>query len=134
MEPVANWEERYKNEDTGWDIGMVSTPLKEYFDQLTDKTIKILIPGCGNGHEASYLHRHGFRNVFLLDLAPSPLDNFSTQHPDFPKDNLIKEKTISKEFLYNTIENKFKLKEYQIEVENNLISKIIEDINIYLKF
>ena len=50
------------------------------------------------------------------------------------KDNLIKERTISKEFLYNTIENKFKLKEYQIEVENNLISKIIEDINIYLKF
>ena len=50
------------------------------------------------------------------------------------KDNLIKERTISKDFLYNTIENKFKLKEYQIEVENNLINKIIEDINIYLKF
>ena len=50
------------------------------------------------------------------------------------KDNLIKERTISKDFLYNTIENKFKLKEYQIEVENNLINKIVEDINIYLKF
>ena len=50
------------------------------------------------------------------------------------KNNSIKERTISKDFLYNTIENKFKLKEYQIEVENNLINKIIEDINIYLKF
>ena len=103
MEPVANWEERYKNEDTGWDIGMVSTPLKEYFDQLTDKTIKILIPGCGNGHEASYLHRHGFQNVFLLDLAPSPLDNFSTQHPYFPKDHLIKENFFDHEGQYDLI-------------------------------
>jgi hypothetical protein len=50
------------------------------------------------------------------------------------KDNLIKEKTLSKEFLYNTKNNKFKLKEYQIEVETNLINKITEDINIYLKF
>ena len=56
MEPVANWEERYKNEDTEWDIGTISTPIREYFEQLTNKTIKILIPGCGKGHEVSYLH------------------------------------------------------------------------------
>ena len=69
------------------------------------------------GHIASY------RTTVIVKL--SLLDN---------KNNLIKERTISKDFLYNTIENKFKLKEYQIEVENNLINKIIEDINIYLKF
>ena len=50
------------------------------------------------------------------------------------EDNLIKDKTLSKDFLYNTKDNKFKLKEYQIEIENNLINKITEDINIYLKF
>ena len=50
------------------------------------------------------------------------------------QDKLLKEKTLIKEFSYNTKENKFKLKEYQIEVENNLINKIVEDINIYLKF
>ena len=64
-----------------------------------------------------------YRTIVIVQL--SLLDN---------KDNLIKRRTISKDFLYNTIENKFKLKEYQIEVENNLINKIIEDINIYLKF
>ena len=64
-----------------------------------------------------------YRTTVIVKL--SLLDN---------KNNLIKERTISKDFLYNTIENKFKLKEYQIEVENNLINKIIEDINIYLKF
>lgn len=64
-----------------------------------------------------------YRTTVIVKL--SLLDN---------KNNSIKERTISKDFLYNTIENKFKLKEYQIEVENNLINKIIEDINIYLKF
>jgi len=64
-----------------------------------------------------------YRTIVIVQL--SLLDN---------KDNLIKRRTISKDFLYNTIENKFKLKEYQIEVENNLINKIVEDINIYLKF
>ena len=91
MEPVADWEQRYQNEDTGWDIGSISTPLKEYFDELSDKGIKILIPGCGNGHEAAYLHQQGFSNVFLLDLAPSPLSNFLKENPTFPKEHLIED-------------------------------------------
>jgi hypothetical protein len=50
------------------------------------------------------------------------------------EDDVIKKKIFSKEFLYNTKNNKFRLKEYQTEIENNLINKIIEDINIYLSF
>ena len=42
------WEERYQKQDTGWDIGTISTPLKEYIDQLTDKKCRILLPGAGN--------------------------------------------------------------------------------------
>ena len=44
MDLSANaWENRYLNNDIGWDLGEVSTPLKEYFDQLENKEIKILI-------------------------------------------------------------------------------------------
>lgn len=89
MEPVTNWEERYQEKNTGWDIGYVSTPLKEYFDQLENKEIRILIPGGGNGYEASYLHQNGFTNVVLVDLAQTPLDNFAAANPSFPKANLI---------------------------------------------
>lgn len=39
------WTERYGKGETGWDIGHVSTPIKEYVDQLEDKELKILIPG-----------------------------------------------------------------------------------------
>ena len=98
-------------------------PIKIIKDKSLNKLIldsnKNIIETSKNsqGQIASY------RTTVIVKL--SLLDN---------KNNLIKERTISKDFLYNTIENKFKLKEYQIEVENNLINKIIEDINIYLKF
>ena len=37
------WEERYLKGETGWDAGTITTPLKEYINQLTDKNLKILI-------------------------------------------------------------------------------------------
>ena len=46
------WDNRYLNNDIGWDLGTVSPPLKAYFDQLENKELKILIPGGGNAHEA----------------------------------------------------------------------------------
>ena len=49
-------------------------------------------------------------------------------------DNLVRKKNISKQFTYNVLANKFKLKEYQEEIENNLINQIIRDINIFLNF
>jgi SAM-dependent methyltransferase len=67
------WETRYQTHQTGWDLGAVSPPLKAYADQLMDKTLKILIPGAGNGYEAEYLVKNGFTDVTVLDLAFSPL-------------------------------------------------------------
>ena len=49
-------------------------------------------------------------------------------------DNLVRKKNISKQFSYNVLTNKFKLKEYQEEIENNLFNQIIRDINIFLNF
>ncbi len=90
MELTADdWNNRYQTGETGWDIGEVSRPLKEYFSQLTDKSISILIPGSGNGYEAEYLHAQGFENVFLLDWAISPLHRFHHHFPDFPVKHLI---------------------------------------------
>ena len=83
------WNERYENQDTGWDIGHISTPLKEYFEQLENKNIKILIPGCGNAYEAEYLYELGFKQVHLIDWAQKALDNFQNRNPKFPNSQLI---------------------------------------------
>ena len=83
------WESRYQKGETGWDIGEISTPLMEFFNSIDNKNLKILIPGCGNAYEAAYLHSNGFKNVFLLDFAESPLIHFQKNNPDFPKQHLI---------------------------------------------
>jgi thiopurine S-methyltransferase len=83
------WQERYKTNQTGWDAGTITTPIKEYIDQIKDKSIKILIPGCGNAHEAAYLWQQGFTNIFLLDYVAEPLNNFNKHYPDFPKSHLL---------------------------------------------
>ncbi len=82
------WEQRYKNQQTGWDIGHISTPIQEYIDQLQDKQMKILIPGAGNAYEAEYLFRNGFENVHVLDIASDPLQNLKKRIPEFPFQNL----------------------------------------------
>ncbi len=83
------WKEKYKDEKTGWDIGYPSTPIQNYIEQLTDKELSILIPGCGNGYEAELLHKLGFKNVTILDIVKQPLANFSERVPSFPKKHLI---------------------------------------------
>ncbi len=63
------WSSRYEQQDAGWDTGSITAPLKDYFDQLADKNISILIPGCGNSHEAEYLLQNGFSNITLIDIS-----------------------------------------------------------------
>lgn len=87
----AFWENLYENNTTGWDIGKISTPIKGYVDQLTNKELSILIPGCGFGHEAAYLHQHGFRNVFILDFSSLAINEFKLKNPTFPADHIIQE-------------------------------------------
>lgn len=81
------WNQRYEDGSTGWDLGKVSPPIKAYVDQLEDKTLKILIPGAGNGHEAAYLHSCGFTNVHVLDFAPLAIESFLKNNPSFPSDH-----------------------------------------------
>lgn len=83
------WENRYKDNNTGWDIGHVSLPLKRYFDQLHDKSVKILVPGSGNSHEIEYLWKLGFKHVYAADIAKTPLNNLKNRLKDFPESQLL---------------------------------------------
>ncbi|MDZ7877101.1 MAG: methylmalonyl-CoA epimerase [Saprospiraceae bacterium] len=85
----AYWSERYEAQNTGWNIGSPSTPLKTYIDQISDKDIRVLVPGAGNGYEAEYLFKQGFKNVFVMDISAIPLKNFKERLPEFPDNQLI---------------------------------------------
>ena len=82
------WDERYVTNDTGWDLGAIAPPLKAYVDQLKDQDLQVLIPGCGKGYEAEYMHQQGFSNVHILDLSALPFEEFRRRVPDFPAGHL----------------------------------------------
>lgn len=71
------WNTRWENGETGWDMGVASSAISEYFQQVENKDIKILIPGCGNAHEAALLLEEGFKNITLLDIAPKACEMIS---------------------------------------------------------
>lgn len=83
------WTSKYSENDIPWDAGIITTPIKDYINQLIDKDLKILIPGVGNGYELNYLYTQGFKNVYGLDISEEPIANFKKNNPDFPEDQLI---------------------------------------------
>ena len=97
------WNDKYVKSKTGWDVGEVTTPLKEYFEQLKNKKNKILIPGCGNAYEAEYLFKNKFHSTFVLDYSKQALNNFSKRVPDFPKKQLLNNDFFDAEGKYNII-------------------------------
>ena len=97
------WNLRYKNQDTGWDIGKASIPIIEYINQLKDKSIKILIPGCGFAYEAEYLYNNGFKNVIIIDFSNIALQEFKNRVPNFPKSHLIQDDFFKHNQLYDLV-------------------------------
>lgn len=83
------WKHRYEEGSTGWDLGDVSPPLKSYIDQLVNKELNILIPGAGRAYEAEYLHKKGFKNVYVADLVESAFADFIKRCPSFPVEHCI---------------------------------------------
>jgi SAM-dependent methyltransferase len=83
------WDNRYKDNSTGWDMGEVSPPLNGYIDQLKDKNIRILIPGCGNTYEAEYLLQKGFTSVTVIDIAPTLVNNLKDKFKNNPSIKVI---------------------------------------------
>lgn len=71
------WNNKWEKSQIGWDIGSASTAISEYFLQVDNKDLKILIPGCGNAHEAELLLGEGFKNITLLDIAPKACELIS---------------------------------------------------------
>lgn len=53
-----DWNSRYLTGDTPWDHGTASPPLEDYL-RAFPLNGKILVPGCGRGHEVRLLARSG---------------------------------------------------------------------------
>lgn len=96
------WDERYQNNETGWDMNQVSPPLKGYIDSLENKDLKILIPGCGNAYEAEYLLDNGFKNVTLIDFSKVVTERLKEKYKGRPI-SIVNENFFDHKGKYNLI-------------------------------
>ncbi len=64
-----DWNAAYADNETPWDKGYASPPLRSFFKTYTLKG-RVLVPGCGTGHDVRLIAEQG---VFVLGLDISPL-------------------------------------------------------------
>lgn len=83
------WDAQYESQQIGWDLGGVSPALSAYFNQLANKEIAILIPGCGNTYEADALLELGFTDLTILDIAPKLVEKLRTKYEAHPQVKVV---------------------------------------------
>lgn len=66
------WQARYQEGETPWDLGGPSPAVLVLVHRYFPSAGRVLIPGCGRGHEALYLAERGF-HVTAVDWVPEPL-------------------------------------------------------------
>ncbi len=71
---AAAWDERYSQKDTPWDHGEPAPGLIDFLAGNTHPPGKVLVPGCGMGHDCVALARHGF-DVTGLDISAVAIQN-----------------------------------------------------------
>jgi SAM-dependent methyltransferase len=66
------WQRRYEANDTPWDKGESAPPLAKF---LREGRIsgRVLVPGCGKGHDVRALGIQSDVSVVGLDLAPTAI-------------------------------------------------------------
>jgi SAM-dependent methyltransferase len=75
---MNHWEEKYQANTIPWDRGGSSPALHRWLDADALAHGRILVPGCGRGHEAVELARRGFL-VTALDIAPTALGHLGAE-------------------------------------------------------
>ncbi len=75
MNPWMDWQDRYLSRETPWDLRRITPPLEHLLrsGRLADWGVpegaRVLVPGCGRGHDLRAWRRAGFQ-VVGIDIVP----------------------------------------------------------------
>jgi len=65
---AAPWDQRYREGGDGWELGRPAPPLEQalrHDPRMPQPPARVLVPGCGRGHEAALLAALGFAAIGL---------------------------------------------------------------------
>ena len=86
---ASYWDNRYKEELTGWDIGYHNPIHTDFIEKNYPKDAYILEPGAGSAYEVEYLWEKGYKNVYACDYALDVKEKFLKRVPNFPPEQYI---------------------------------------------
>jgi SAM-dependent methyltransferase len=69
------WDQKYILNESKWDIGFPTPVFVDWFNK-NNKKKKILVPGCGSGHDALFLASRG-HDVYALDFSIEAIKSIS---------------------------------------------------------
>jgi len=72
MNPDLDWQTRYERNDTPWDKGIASPALTTFLEKNRIEG-RVLVPGCGRGHEVRELGMQPHTSVAGLDLSATAI-------------------------------------------------------------
>ncbi len=72
------WQRLFEQNLTPWDRGSANPQLLAWLERGALSRCRILVPGCGNGHEVLALAAMGFE-VTALDYAPAAVDRVAAR-------------------------------------------------------
>ncbi len=73
----AFWEELYAQGRDGWEMGRAAPPLVDVIETTPLPRGRVAVPGCGRGHDARLLARHGY-DVTGFDFSPAAVSAASS--------------------------------------------------------
>lgn len=76
---ITNWDQAYQDNFMPWDKGAPSPPLVEWLSR-NPLTGRVLVPGCGLGHDVVFLASLGL-DAIGLDISPTAVERAQIAHP-----------------------------------------------------
>ena len=83
------WTNIYKNEEPGWEMHGVNPALPEILPQLKLSRAKILVLGCGSGHDAAFLAEAG-HVVTAVDFSQEAINRATELYGKLENLSLVK--------------------------------------------
>ena len=131
----CGFEPIYSSKKSNFNIGEIKIISKYKFNSIIKNNLKNISNDKSQNKFDLIINSEKKRIISSKDTKGNPqlLTMIISVEVQIIKDNVIKnKKSFSQDFSYSNNSNKFSLAQYEKDIEKNLITKIIENINTYL--
>ena len=131
----CGFEPIYSSKKSNFNIGEIKITNKNKFNSIIKYNLKNISNNESQNKFDLLVNSEKKRIISTKDAKGNPelLTMIISVEVQIIKDNVIKnKKKFSQNFSYSNNSNKFSLAQYEKDIEKNLITKIIENINTYL--